>query len=392
MTFQRPTQIDPGALLGVLGGGQLGAMFAVAARRLGYRIAVWDPDVAAPAHGIADRSITRPFSDENGVAQFLDGLAAVTYEWENVPAALCERLAAVVPVRPGCQVLRTIQHRVEQKRFLTGCGLPVAAYADIRSAGDVDRVAAIGYPCILKTATTGYDGKGQWRVETPADLGSIKNMLPVHPIEGRSWIVESVVPFVRELSVLIALGCDGRSIVYPAVENVHERGILRMTSVPAPVTSEVSERAQRMSAAAVSALNSPGVYCVELFQSADGSLLINEIAPRPHNSGHYTLDACTVSQFEQQVRALCGLPLGEARLTTPATMINLLGEEAVRMSRAEHLAALLAEPGTHLHVYRKREIRPGRKMGHVTVTGETAETVRARAAMLLARLHQAVAS
>lgn len=367
-------------------------MFANAARRLGYRVAVWDPDAEAPAHRMADRSITLPFSDEDGVAQFLDGLAAATYEWENVPAMLCERLGAVVPVRPGCRVLRTIQHRGEQKRFLSARGLPVAAFAEIRSAGDVDHMPSIGYPCILKTATAGYDGKGQWRVETTSDLASIKHMLPVRPTKGLSWILESVVPFVQELSVLIALGCDGRARVYPVVENVHERGILRVTTVPAPIAPEISERAQRMSAAAVSALDSPGVYCVELFQSADGSLLINEIAPRPHNSGHYTLDACTVSQFEQQVRALCGLPLGEARLTTPAAMINLLGEEAVRMTRADRLSALLAEPGTHLHLYRKKEARAGRKMGHVTVTGETADTVRTRVTRLLASLHEEAAS
>ncbi len=392
MTLPQDSQIDPGSVLGVLGGGQLGAMFVVAAHRLGYRVSVWDPDSSAPAHREADRSIIAPFTHTNALDDFADGLAAATYEWENVPALLCEQIEARVPVRPATGALRTIQHRGAQKRFLADQGFPVTAFLEIRSRADLEGAATLGYPCLLKTATAGYDGKGQWRLNGAADTGPVRDVLPAQAADDRAWILEAVVPFVRELSVLVARGLDGHCVSYPVVENVHERGILRVTTAPAPIDRELREKARHLCETVVAAFESPGVFCVELFLLPDGSLLVNEIAPRPHNSGHYTLDACTVSQFEQQVRALCGLPLGEVRLTSAAAMINLLGEEAVHAVRGTRLRALLARPGVHLHLYRKREVRAGRKMGHVTVTGETPESVRATVEQLLLSLEGVVAS
>lgn len=392
MTSKPTTQIEPGALLGVLGGGQLGAMFVAAAHRLGYGVAVWDPDAQAPAHFGADRSITRPFSSADGLADFIDGLAAVTYEWENVPASLCEQLERRIPLRPASHVLRTIQHRGVQKRFLAERGFPVAPFREIRAAHELDRAAMVGFPCLLKTATSGYDGKGQWRLDHAGEIGGLQAMLPAQPTEGRAWIVEALVPFVRELSVVVVRDQDERCASYPAADNRHERGILRRTTVPAPLDECLAERTRQLSEDVVAALGSAGVFCVELFLLPDGSLLVNEVAPRPHNSGHYTLDACTVSQFEQQVRVLCGLPIGEVRLTSPAVMVNLLGQDVLAVTQGSGLQAVLGQPGVHLHVYRKREVRPGRKMGHITVTSDTREAAEGLADDILKTIEASVTS
>lgn len=395
VTGHTSASIAPGALLGVLGGGQLGAMFAAAARRLGYRVAVWDPDPEAPAHRGADRAIMTPFSSDTGAEDFLDGVAAVTYEWENVPAALCERLERRVPLYPASSVLRTIQHRGVQKRFLAEHGFPVAAFREMRGVEDAAGWAAVtelGLPCLIKTARAGYDGKGQWRVERPADLSAVRAQLSAQGTTAMELVAEAMVPFVRELSVLVVVGRGGEACCYPAVDNLHERGILRRTSVPAPVADAIRDDAQRLSESAVRALGSPGVYCVELFLLADGTLRINEIAPRPHNSGHYTLDACPVSQFEQQVRVLAGGPLGAVSITMPAVMINLLGDEMRAIREDRQAAELAAQPGVHVHEYGKRRARPGRKMGHVTVLHERAEVAASRAEALLAAIRQAVPS
>ncbi len=370
MTTKPSNHIDPGASIGVLGGGQLGAMFAVAAHRLGYRVTVWDPDPLAPAHLEADRSITTAFSDPEGMTRFLDQLSAATYEWENVPAVLCEQIERQVPLCPGSRVLRLIQDRAVQKRFLAAQGLPIAPFMEVHTVEDLGHALTIGFPCVLKTAVAGYDGKGQWRIGGPDELARVAAEWSLRARPDQRSVLEAWVPFVRELSVLVVRGRDGRCECYPVVENVHEAGILRMTTVPAPIERDVAVRAQQLGRSVVEAFGSVGVFCVELFHLPDGTLLVNEVAPRPHNSGHYTLDACTVSQFEQQVRALCGLPLGEVRLTSAAVMLNILGHEIDQISQGAELRALLAQPGVHLHVYRKREARPRRKMGHVTVTRE----------------------
>ena len=364
--------IEPGSVLGVLGGGQLGAMFTMAACRLGYHVAVWDPDTDAPAHRVATHSFPAPFTDQHILARFADLASVVTYEWENIPAELCQALEQRRPVRPSSAVLSVIQDRLEQKMFLASNGFPVPSFACLTAP---DQLAAtvrrVGYPAFCKKATAGYDGKGQWRILRESDVREMERAVSESARPGLRWIVESLVPFERELSILVVRGTDGESCTYPMAENTHEEGILRTTTVPAPGSSAVAERAAALACQVVDRLEGVGVFCLELFQLPSGELLINEIAPRPHNSGHYTLDACSVSQFEQQVRAICGMPLGEVRLLSPAVMVNLIGDDASPLMKGAGCRTLLDIPGAVLHLYGKRVIRPRRKMGHVTFLGET---------------------
>ena len=363
--------IDPGSTLGVLGGGQLGAMFATAARRMGYAITVWDPDPEAPAHRIADHSLIHPFTDADARAEFTRRVRAVTYEWENVPADLCEQLERDLPVRPSSRVLRVIQDRIEQKTFLRTHELAVPAFSALSSPDDLGRQSIPSYPLVCKTATAGYDGKGQWKILRAEDCLAVQQELTRTQRPGSRWILEEWLPFERELSILVVRGADGASQTYPLVENVHEDGILRQTIVPADVPESVAGLAGRMAREAVQVLDGVGVFCVEVFLMADGRLVINEIAPRPHNSGHYTLDACTVSQFEQQVRTLCGLPLGEVRLLSPAVMLNLIGDDVRLVTHSPSAHDLLRVPGAIVHLYGKRTIRPKRKMGHISFLAPT---------------------
>ncbi len=364
--------IEPGSVLGVLGGGQLGAMFTLVARRLGYHVAVWDPDPEAPAHRIATYSFPLPFDDQQTIARFTDLVKAVTYEWENVPAELCRVLEQQRLVRPSSAVLRVIQDRLGQKRFLASNGFPVPPFTGLTVPDQLAMaVTEVGYPAVCKTATAGYDGKGQWRILRESDVREVARALSESAHPGMRWIVESLIPFERELSILVVRGADGESCTYPLAENEHEEGILRTTIVPAPGSSTVAERAAMLGRQVVDRLEGVGVFCLELFQLSGGSLLINEIAPRPHNSGHYTIDACTVSQFEQQVRAASGMPLGEVRLLSPAVMVNLIGEDASVLMKGADCRTLLDIPGAVLHLYGKPVIRPRRKMGHVTFLGES---------------------
>lgn len=364
--------IEPGSVLGVLGGGQLGAMFTMAACRLGYCVAVWDPDPEAPAHRFATHSFPAPFTDQQTLVRFADLVSVVTYEWENIPAELCRALEQQKPVRPSSAVLSVIQDRLEQKGFLSSHGFPVPSFATLTAPDRLTTVLRqVGYPALCKTATAGYDGKGQWKISQASDVQNVEQALSESARPGMRWIVESLVPFERELSILVVRGSDGQSCTYPLVENEHEEGILRITKVPAQDESVVAERAAVLARQVVDRLEGVGVFCLELFQLPSGELLVNEIAPRPHNSGHYTLDACSVSQFEQQVRVTCGLPLGEVRLLSSAVMVNLIGNDAAAVMAGVGCRALLAVPGARLHLYGKREIRARRKMGHVTFLGET---------------------
>lgn len=378
--------LEPGSVLGVLGGGQLGAMFAAAARRMGYRVAVWDPDHEAPAHQIAAYSFTTSFLDPAGREQFSNIVQATTLEWENVPAELCGWLETRCPMRPSSMVLRTLQDRIAQKQFLSSRQLPVSLFAAVESPSQlISAINQVGLPAVCKTATSGYDGKGQWTLRTPSDIKRLEMILG-QAESGRRWIVEQLISFARELSLLVVRSEGGEFRVYPVVENRHEQGILRETRVPAFIDSGAAEQAEKLSIQAITALGGIGVFCVELFHTEDGNLLINEIAPRPHNSGHYTLDVCTVSQFEQQVRVTCGLPLGETRLLSPAVMVNLIGEEVRSVMSAEGCSALHSTSGAVLHLYGKQMIRPGRKMGHVTFTGSQKEMVTATAQKFIANL------
>jgi 5-(carboxyamino)imidazole ribonucleotide synthase len=375
--------VEPGSVLGVLGGGQLGAMFAQAATRLHYPVAVWDPDPDAPAHRLAAHSFPSLFTDQQAFTQFAALVSVVTYEWENVPAELCERLERTKPVRPASSVLQRIQNRLVQKSFLAGQGFPVPRFAALTEPDRLpDVLEELGYPAVCKTATAGYDGKGQWKIDEPSSLSSVKESLLASSHSGMEWIVESFVPFERELSILVARGIDGQTIVYPLVENVHETGILRMTVVPAQVPSSVVERSADLARAVVARMDGIGLFCLELFLLSDQRVLINEVAPRPHNSGHYTLDACNVSQFEQQVRAITGLPPQEVQLTNPAAMVNLIGQDSETVKRDVECRRLLGLPGAYMHEYGKRAIRPRRKMGHVTFLAHDVETARDRASRL----------
>lgn len=379
--------LEPGSILGVLGGGQLGAMFAGAARRMGYHVAVWDPDADAPAHHLATHSFTAPFSDTVTGQKFAHTVHAVTFEWENVPAELCEWLEQRHRVRPSGAVLRIIQDRIEQKQFLQSCRLPVQPFTAIESPDQLaESVKMLGVPAVCKTTTTGYDGKGQWILRQISDVAQVEQAWRSIAKPGLRWILEKFVNFERELSVLIVRGEEGECRIYPVVENWHEQGILRRTLVPSTVSSDMATKAAELAGQAVTALNGVGVFCVELFQSADGDLLINEIAPRPHNSGHYTLDACSVSQFEQQVRVVCGMPLGEARLLSPAAMVNLIGEEVRSVTSRHGFYDLLSIPGAVLHLYGKRVVRSGRKMGHVTFLADRGEVAAERARQFITRL------
>ncbi len=365
-------------MLGVLGGGQLGAMFATAVRRLGYRVAVWDPDADAPALRQAELPLAAPFTDRAAFTSFTQSVAAATYEWENIPSATAQAIEDLVPLRPSAKILATIQNRLDQKTFLAAHRLPAAPFVGVRTAEELLAPESIGYPCLCKTATSGYDGKGQWRITSSRELDEVREEWRRSGASG-PWVLERFLHFEKELSVLVVRGAEGLCRTYPVVENRHEAGILRMTRVPALLEPGVAERGQELATAVVEALDGVGVFCVELFLMPNGELYVNEVAPRPHNSGHYTLDACTVSQFEQQVRVLAGLPLGETRFLCPAAMVNLIGDDVVRATTGDGLRALMAAPGAKLHLYGKREVRPGRKMGHVTFLGGKPEEASAAA-------------
>lgn len=376
-------------MLGVLGGGQLGAMFAAAARRLGYRVAVWDPDNEAPALRLADLEIGAPFTSDNALAHFCQDIAAATYEWENVPTSLAEAVQARVPLRPSARVLGIVQNRLSQKSFLAEHHIPVSPFHPLGSAADLAVPDRLGFPCLCKTATAGYDGKGQWRLMRSRDVEALKDELTKLPPSAGPWILEQFIDFEKELSVLVVRSESGERRSYLPSENLHEEGILRWTRAPADLDPRVARRAVEVAEAVVEALEGVGVFCVELFLQRGGRLLVNEVAPRPHNSGHYTLDACTVSQFEQQVRVLCGLPLGETRQHRAAVMVNLIGEDLQAVAGGEGLVALMQRPNAKLHVYGKRVVRARRKMGHVTFLADKPEEAWEQAADVLRLLRQA---
>jgi len=371
--------IHPGATLGVIGGGQLGRMFTVRAREMGYRVVVLDPDIGSPAGTIADQHLAAQYDDPTALEQLAGACQAVTTEFENVPAGVLDRLADRIAVRPSAAAVAIAQDRILEKRFIRDHGFPTADFHPVASAADLDLAwQRIGSPALLKTSRLGYDGKGQVPVDTLDEAAEALRHL------GRDCILERRVDLEREISVVLARGADGMIACYPPGENVHVRGILSTTTVPARVSPALATEALGIARALADALEYVGVLGVEMFMTGTEGLLVNELAPRPHNSGHYTLDACVTDQFEQQVRALAGLPLGETRLLTPATMLNLLGD--LWRDGAPPWDRLLALPGVKLHLYGKRHARPGRKMGHATCLAASAEA----AAALARRAAQAV--
>lgn len=359
--------ILPGAALGVLGSGQLGRMFALAARRMGYRVHVFSPDTDSPAGQVADLEVSAAYDDLDAVRGFARGVSALTFEFENVPAATAEAAARETLVRPRGHVLHVTQQRAREKAFLREHGLPVAPFAIVERAEDLAAaLARVGTPAVLKTARFGYDGKGQALVADGAALDAAWRA-----VGGGTCVLERHIGFEREVSVVAARGADGAFAHYGVVENRHARHILDVTLAPADVPERVAGEAVALARSAIDALEVVGVLCVELFLMDDGTLLVNELAPRPHNSGHFTVDACVTSQFEQQVRATCGLPLGCTRQHAPAVMVNLLGD--LWVGGEPDWAAACAVPGVALHLYGKREPRPGRKMGHLTALAGSRE-------------------
>jgi 5-(carboxyamino)imidazole ribonucleotide synthase len=370
--------ILPGATLAVLGGGQLGRMFTLAAREMGYKVLVLDPDPESPAGRAADLHLQRPYDDPGAVERIILHCSAVTTEFENVPAEILRTFAVRLPVRPAAAAVAVAQDRIAEKEFFRACGLATAAFHGVRSLEDVERAtAAVPGPWILKTCRLGYDGKGQARAGTAAEVATAFGAMGRVPC-----ILEQAVPLDLELSVVLARGEDGKSAAFPPGENVHRNGILFTTTVPARIGAAQAREATDIATRIADALGYVGVLGVEMFVS-EGKVLINEMAPRPHNSGHWTQDAAATSQFEQQVRALCGLPLGDTRLLTPVTMINVLGD--LWSGGEPRWGEALADPGVKLHLYGKSQPRPGRKMGHLNVVGDTADLTLQRAHLALAR-------
>ncbi len=372
------TPILPGATLGVMGGGQLGRMFVHAAQRMGYFTAVLDPDADSPAGLVSHHHIKTDYTDTRGLAELARVSAAITTEFENVPAPALATLASDRPVAPAAACVAIAQDRAQEKAHFVKCAVPCAPYAVVENEAQLAAVGADLLPGILKTSRLGYDGKGQSRVKTRAELAAAWEAMGRAPC-----VLEKMLPLAAECSVIVARGREGQIVNLPPQLNLHRGGILAVTQVhDGNIPAAQSERAVEATRAIAAGLDYVGVLCVEFFVLADGSLVVNEMAPRPHNSGHYSMDACDVSQFELQVRAMTGLPLVQPRQHSPAIMLNLLGDLWFMQGEGEVTPAwdrILALPGAHPHLYGKRSARKGRKMGHLTITGPTTEAVRATA-------------
>ena len=362
--------ILPGATIGVLGSGQLGRMFALEARRMGYRVHTYSPDTDTPTGQVADREIVAAYDDLDAVREFARQVSVVTFEFENVPAVTAEAVAEIVPVRPGGQALHIAQNRLREKTFLAQQGIPCAPFRHVTTRAELGiALNDLGAPAILKTAGFGYDGKGQVRINGFAEAASAWEALG-----GQECVLEAFVAFESEVSVVAARSLEGAFAHYGLIENHHVDGILDLSIAPARLGADGAEivaEAVAITRAIFEALNVVGTLCVEFFLASDSRLLVNELAPRPHNSGHLTLDAHVTSQFEEQLRAVCGLPLGSTERLRPAAMANLLGDLWERGT--PNWAAALALPNVKLHLYGKEEARLGRKMGHLTALAETAE-------------------
>ena len=348
--------IAPGATIGILGGGQLGRMTAMAAARLGYRCHIFTPEQDSPASQVSAETTVAEYGDRTALTAFARAVDVVTYEFENIPADPVAFLDSIVPVRPKPDVLAICQDRLREKDFLNGIGVATAPYQEVTSAAGLARaVRDLGRPSVLKTAMLGYDGKGQMMIRADTDLDQAWRQL--HATRG---VLEGFVDFTQEISVIVARSLDSTHATYVPVENQHKHHILDVTMAPAKVPGPVAMKAEAVATHIAQKLDLVGVVAVEMFVERNGAVLVNELAPRPHNSGHWTIDACLTSQFEQLVRAVCGLPLGSPERHSDAVMKNLIGDEV------EQWREILKDPGAKLHLYGKAEARPGRKMGHVT--------------------------
>ena len=355
--------ILPPSTLGMLGGGQLARFFVIAAHEMGYKVVVLDPDKNSPAGLLADEHLCAAYDDAAALDHLASTCVAVTTEFENVPASTLEALAKAVPVHPAASAVAICQHRISEKNFLRDNGFPHAPYAEINQASDIPAASSGLYPGILKVARFGYDGKGQARVSTHEEA-----LAAFHNFKGEQCVLEQMLKLDYEVSVVLARDVHGNVAAFPTAENIHRNGILDISIVPARGSDDVREQAQKLARGVAEKLSYVGTLGVEFFVCG-GKLHVNEMAPRPHNSGHYTVDACVTNQFEQQIRALCGLPLGDARLHSPAVMVNLLGD-VWPDGQAPDWNVLFEQTNLKLHLYGKHEARPGRKMGHFTVIGD----------------------
>lgn len=377
----------PPGTVGILGGGQLGRMLALEARRCGYRTAVLtDEPKGCPAGQVADVEFNGSYTDPALLGPFLETVDVVTAEFENIPDACLSAVEARRPLRPGRRAIHTTQHREREKLFLRGQGIPCAAFRIVEDlAGLEQAVAELGRPCVIKTAAFGYDGKGQAKVTQDTVLAEVWTAFA-----GAHAVVEQWVTFDKEVSVVGARACDGSVAVHGVLENEHTDHILDITIAPARVSEAVAEQALALWRAVAEGLQYVGTLAVELFVTAAGEVLVNEIAPRPHNSGHFSIDACRTNQFQQQLRAVCGLPLGDASLHTPAVMVNLLGDVWPAPETAPDWLPVLSHPRAKLHLYGKHSARAKRKMGHFTVLGDSVDEALREAQLLQARLKQGV--
>jgi 5-(carboxyamino)imidazole ribonucleotide synthase len=351
-----PAPLPPGSRVGIIGSGQLGRMAALAAARLGYRVHVYSPEPDSPTEQVAAAATVAPYTDLAALEAFARAVDVVTFEFENIPADSVRLLTGLVPVRPGWRVLDVAQDRISEKRFFNEIGIETAPWAEINSADDLTQaVARIGRPAVLKTTRLGYDGKGQTKIGADTDLSQAWAAMA-----GATSVLEGFIDFAGEVSVIVARGLDGKVQAFEPAWNVHTNHILDTTTVPAPIDDSLSQAAIAVARKAAEALDLVGLLAVEMFVTKDGRILANEMAPRPHNSGHWTIDACVTDQFEQFIRAVCGLPLGDPMRHSDAVMKNLIGDDV------NDWLAILSDPDAKLHLYGKAEARSGRKMGHVT--------------------------
>lgn len=377
--------IGPGQTIGVLGGGQLGRMLAQAAQSMGYRVHVFEPSGSSPAAAVADSETRASYGDTDALEIFAAAVDVVTYEFENIPVEALETLASRVEVHPSPGVLRVCQNRRREKAWLREKGFPHAAYAEAMDGDIEEAVRSVGLPCVVKTADFGYDGKGQMRIGTAEELVRAAAIF-----RGRRCVVERWIDFEREISVICARTRGGETRPFPPSENIHANHVLDISLVPARIEPGVGRSAQALAVRIAEALGVVGLVAVEMFLTRAGELVVNELAPRPHNSGHWSLDGGRTSQFEQHVRALCGLPLGPSDARSPTVMVNIMGEnwkwEGGAVVGEPDWLAVLGEPRAKLHLYGKPEPRPGRKMGHFSVVGEDLEETFALALRLKATL------
>lgn len=374
----------PGCTIGMVGGGQLGRMFAVAAAAMGYKVVIFTDAENSPASHVADQTVVGDLNDQAAIDRFAEQCDVITLEFENIPATTIARCRKFAPTYPSASVLATAQDRLVEKTTFHDAGLPVTPFRKVHDFDSLQSVGEeLGWPLIIKTARSGYDGKGQHRIESASDANQVQWST------ATEWIAEQCIQFEKEVSVIVARTPDGRCETFPIFENTHANHILDISVAPADLTNSMAEEARRIAVAAAEILDVVGLLCVELFVRGD-KILINEVAPRPHNSGHLTIEGCETSQFEQHVRAVCNLPLGSTKQRTPtAAMANLLGDLWAPDGQAPDWMAALADPGISLHLYGKAQPKPSRKMGHLTITGQDRDAVVSRLTEARAKLPQA---